>query len=58
MMEMDTLLRYSVTEIKRFQGIFRDRVWFLHYLPEPERSIQTRAILSTLATEIEACTSA
>ena len=58
MKEMDTLLRYFRDRNLRLPRHFRDRVWFLHYLPEPERSVQTRAILSTLATEIEACTSA
>ena len=58
MMEMDTLLHYFRDRNLRLPRLFRDRVWFLHYLPEPERSVQTRAILSTLATEIEACTSA
>jgi hypothetical protein len=58
MMEMDTLLRYIRNENLRLPKHFRDRVWFLHYLREPERSLQTRAILSALAMEIEACTSA
>jgi len=58
MMEMDTLLRYFRERNLQPPKHFRDRVWFLHYLREPERSVQTRAILSTLATEIEACTSA
>jgi hypothetical protein len=58
MMEMDTLLRYFRDRNLRLPRHFRDRVWFLHYLREPERSVQTRAIVSALATEIEACTSA
>lgn len=58
MMEMDTLLRYFGDRNLRLPRHFRDRVWFLHYLREPERSVQTRAILSMLATEIEACMSA
>ena len=58
MMEMDTLLRYFRDRNLRLPRHFRDRVWFLHYLREPERSVQTRAILSTLAAEIGACTSA
>ena len=58
MMEMDTLLRYFRDRSLRLPQHFRDRVWFLHYLREPERSVQTRAILSTLTTEIEACMSA
>lgn len=58
MMEMDTLLRYFRERNLQLPKHFRDRVWFLHYLREPERSVQTRAIVSTLATEIEACTSA
>lgn len=58
MMEMDMLLRYFRDRSLPLPRYFRDRVWFLHYLREPERSVQTRAILSTLATEIEACMSA
>jgi hypothetical protein len=58
MMEMDTLLRYFRDKNLRLPKHFRDRVWFLHYIREPERSVQTRAILSMLATEIGACTSA
>lgn len=58
MMEMDTLLRYFRDRNLRLPRHFRDRVWFLHYLREPERSVQMRAILSTLAAEIGACTSA
>jgi hypothetical protein len=58
MMEMDSLLRYFREKNLQLPRHFRDRVWFLHYLREPERSVQTRAVLSTLAMEIEACTSA
>jgi len=58
MMEMATLLRYFRDRSLRLPQYFRDRVWFLHYLREPERSVQTRVLLSTLATEIEACMSA
>ena len=57
MMEMVSLLRYFRDRHLRLPRHFRDRVWFLHYLREPERSVQTRAILATLAGEIEACTS-
>lgn len=57
MMEMYTLLRYFRDRNLQLPMRFRDRVWFLHYLREPERSVQTRAILGTLATEIEACMS-
>ncbi len=58
MMEMDSLLRYFREKNLQLPRHFRDRVWFLHYLREPERSVQTRAVLSTLVMEIEACTSA
>ena len=58
MMEMDTLLRYFRDKGVRLPKHFRNRVWFLHYLREPERSVQTRASLSTLVMEIKACTSA
>jgi hypothetical protein len=58
MMEMDTILRYFRDNNLRLPRHFRDRVWFLRYLREPERRVQTSAILSTLATEVDACTSA
>jgi hypothetical protein len=58
MMEMDSLLRYFRDRHLRLPRHFGDRVWFLHYLREPERRVQTRAILATLTAEIEACTSA
>ncbi len=35
-----------------------ERSWFLHVLHEPERMLQTRALLNTLTAEIEACASA
>ena len=35
-----------------------ERVWFLHYLREPERMLQTRAVLNILTAEIGPCTSA
>ena len=56
MMEMDSLLRYFREKNLQLPRHFRDRVWFLHYLREPERSVQTRAVLNTLVKEIEACT--
>jgi hypothetical protein len=34
-----------------------ERSWFLHLLHEPERMLQTRALLNTLTAEIEACAS-
>ena len=59
----------AMAELDKLLGYFRDRnlalprysferTWFLHYLCEPERMLQTRALLSTLTAEIEACTSA
>jgi len=58
MMELDGLLRFFRDRNLRLPTYFRERVWFLHYLCEPERGLQTRALLNTLTAEIEACTSA
>ena len=35
-----------------------ERAWFLHHLREPERMLQTRAVLNMLAAELGPCTSA
>jgi hypothetical protein len=58
MMEMDGLLRHFRNRNLQLPRHLRDRVWFLHYLRERERRVQTRTILITLAMEIEVCTSA
>lgn len=59
----------AMVELDKLFALFRDRnqplprftferVWFLHYLREPERMLQTRAVLTMLMAEMGACTSA
>lgn len=59
----------AMVELDKLLALFRDRnqvlprftferVWFLHYLREPERMLQTRAVVTMLMAEIGACTSA
>jgi hypothetical protein len=59
----------AMSELDKLLNIFRDRnhalpslsferIWFLHYLRDPERMAQTRAVLGTLTAELAACTSA
>jgi hypothetical protein len=58
MVELGKLLRYFRDKNLSLPKYFFERTWFLHYLKEPERALQTRALLGTLAAEIEACASA
>jgi hypothetical protein len=53
--QLDKLLRYFLDRNLPLPKYFFERTWFLHYLKEPERAAQTRALLSTLTSEIEAC---
>ncbi len=59
----------AMVELDKLLALFRDRnqalprftfkrVWFLHYLREPERMLQTGAVLTMLMAEMGACTSA
>lgn len=58
MRELDQLLRYFRDRNLSLPKYMFERSWFLHLLHEPERMVQTRALLNTLAAEIEACASA
>jgi len=58
MVQLGKLLRYFRDKNLPLPKYFFERTWFLHYLKEPERALQTRALLGTLAAEIEGCASA
>ena len=58
MVDLDKLLLYFRDQNVPLPRYFFERTWFLHYLRGPERMLQTRAVLNTLATETGECTSA
>ena len=58
MRELDQLLHYFRDRNLSLPKYMFERSWFLHLLHEPERMLQTRALLNTLTAEIEACASA
>lgn len=58
MVELDKLLNFFRDRDQALPRFTFERVWFLHYLHEPERMLQTRAVLTMLMAEIGACTSA
>lgn len=58
MAELDRLLVWFHDNSIPLPRYFFERTWFLHFLHEPERMAQTRALLSTLAAEIPPCMSA
>jgi len=58
MADLDKLLLYFRDRNVPLPRHFFERAWFLHYLRGPERMLQTRALLNTLATETGECTSA
>jgi hypothetical protein len=58
MADLDKLLLYYRDRNVPLPRYFFERTWFLHYLRGPERMLQTRAVLNTLATETGECTSA
>jgi hypothetical protein len=58
MSDLDKLLLYFRDRNVPLPRYFFERAWFLHYLRGPERMLQTRALLNTLATETRECTSA
>ena len=58
MADLDKLLLYFRDRNVPLPRYFFERAWFLHYLRGPERMLQTRALLNTLATETGECTSA
>jgi len=56
--ELDRLLVWFHDREIPLPRYFFERAWFLHFLREPERMVQTRALLSTLVAEIPQCMSA
>jgi hypothetical protein len=58
MVELDKLLSFFHDSNRALPRHFYERAWFLHYLREPERMLQTRSLLNMLTAEIAACTSA
>ena len=58
MADLDKLLLYFRDRNVPLPRYFFERAWFLHYLRGPERMLQTRALLNTIATETGECTSA
>jgi hypothetical protein len=57
MVDLDKLLLYFRDRNVPLPRYFFERAWFLHYLRGPERMLQTRVLLNTLATETGECTS-
>ena len=57
MPELDRLLVWFHDREIPLPRYFFERAWFLHFLREPERMAQTRALLSTLVAEIPPCMS-
>jgi hypothetical protein len=55
--ELDRLLVWSHDHNISLPRYFFERAWFLHFLREPERMAQTRALLSTLTADIPPCMS-
>ena len=55
--ELGELLLFFRDRNLSFPKYMFERSWFLHLLHEPERMLQTRALLNTLTAEIEACAS-
>jgi len=58
MVELDKLLALFRDRNQALPRFTFERVWFLHYLREPERMLQTRAVLTMLMAEMGTCTSA
>ena len=58
MADLDKLLLYLRDRSVPLPRYFFERAWFLHYLRGPERMLQTRALLNTIATGTGECTSA
>jgi hypothetical protein len=56
MADLDKLLLYFRDHNMPLPRFFFERTWFLHSLRSPERMLQTRALLSVLASEAGECT--
>jgi len=57
MVELERLLVWFHDQDIPLPRFFFERAWFLHFLREPERMAQTRALLTTLVAEIPPCMS-
>jgi hypothetical protein len=57
MADLDKLLLHFRDRNVPLPRYFFERAWFLHYLRGPERMLQARTLLNTLATETRECTS-
>jgi hypothetical protein len=57
MAELERLLVWFHDHEVTLPRYFFERAWFLHFLREPERMVQTRALLSALTAEIPPCMS-
>ncbi len=55
MVDLDKLLTYFYDRSLPLPKFVFERSWFLHYLQEPERMLQTRSLLIILTAEIEVC---
>ena len=58
MADLDKLLSVYWERDKALPPLTFERAWFLHYLREPERTLQTRAVLHMLTEGLDECTSA
>ena len=58
MSDLDKLLALYWDRDQALPALTFERIWFLHYLREPERIIQTLAVLNMLTAELGPCTSA
>jgi hypothetical protein len=58
MAELDRILCWHHDREISLPSYFSERTWFLHFLREPERMVQTRALLSTFVAKIPPCMSA
>jgi hypothetical protein len=58
MSELDKLLNFFGDHNLLLPKHCFQRIWFLHYYKEPERTLQARELIQTLVSEIETCTSA
>ena len=58
MADLDKLLSVYWERNKALPPLTFERAWFLHYLREPERMLQTRAVLHMLTEGLDECMSA
>lgn len=58
MADLNKLLSLYRDRNKALPALTFERAWFLHYLREPERTLQTRAVLHMLTEGLDECMSA